>query len=624
MFVKKEMNEGKAYIAVSGRIDVNTTKLLHDELLSIDFDEVNELIMDFDDVQYISSAGLRTLLSLKKRMRDKPCLIDNVNESVEDIFKVTGFAELLNYKTKNSTKDYSNMSFKEFLAQKVKYGPEKTIIENCGVSYTWEEIDKCSQIIAGDLSKMGVKKGDRVMLILKRRIEWWYTMVALHKLGAVAIPATHMLTDKDIIYRCHMAGIGYIVACGDQNVLCNVQKAKRYCPTLRHCISIGPTIPNGWYDYWRGLQEADPFEAPERNKVTDDFLLYFTSGTTGEPKMVMHDYSYPLAHILTAKYWHNVHEGSLHFTLADTGWGKAVWGKFYGQMISGATVFVYDYEGQFKPKDLLRIMQDYRITSFCAPPTIYRFLIREDLSAYNLSALEYCTTAGEALNPSVFEEWQQKTGIMIYESYGQTETTLVVGTYPWVKPKPGAMGVRNPQYDIDIVDGEGKSVPPMEHGELVIRVDKGKPLGLFKGYYRDLDMTKERIQNGLYYTGDIVYRDEDNYLWFVSRADDVIKTSGYRVGPFEVESALMTHPAVVECAITAVPDDIRGQIVKATIVLADEYKSKAGDELAKELQNHVKHETAPYKYPRVVEFVDELPKTISGKIQRYKLKTHNQ
>lgn len=476
--------------------------------------------------------------------------------------------------------------------------------------------DQCAAFLQG----IGVKKGDRVLLILKRRVEWWYTMVALHKLGAVAIPATHMLTEKDIIYRCHMAGISCIIACGDPIILGNVQGARKYCPTLRHCVSIGPTVPNGWYDYWRGLQEADAFECPERNAVTDDFLLYFTSGTTGEPKMVMHDFSYPLAHILTAKYWHNVHEGSLHFTLADTGWGKAVWGKFYGQMISGGTVFIYDYEGQFKPADLLKIMQDYHITSFCAPPTIYRFLIREDISSYDLSSLEYCTTAGEALNPSVFDEWQQKTGIMIYESYGQTETTLVVGTYPWVKPKPGAMGVRNPQFDIDVVDDEGNSVPAMEHGELVIRIGDKKPLGLFKGYYRDEEMTKERIVNGIYYTGDIVYRDEDGYLWFVSRADDVIKTSGYRVGPFEVESALMTHPSVVECAITAVPDEIRGQIVKATIVLADDYKSKAGDELAKELQNHVKHETAPYKYPRVVEFVDELPKTISGKIQRYKLK----
>lgn len=479
--------------------------------------------------------------------------------------------------------------------------------------------DQCAAFLQG----IGIKKGDRVMLILKRRVEWWYTMVALHKLGAVAIPATHMLTDKDIIYRCHMAGISAIVACGDPIVLNHVQKARRYCPTLRHCISIGPTIPNGWYDYWRGLQEADAFETPQRNKVTDNFLLYFTSGTTGEPKMVMHDYSYPLAHIITARYWHNIHEGSLHLTLADTGWGKAVWGKFYGQMIAGGCVFIYDYEGQFQPSELLKVMQDYHITSFCAPPTIYRFLIREDIAHYDLSALQYCTTAGEALNPNVFEEWKKKTGIMIYESYGQTETTLVVGTYPWVTPRPGAMGVRNPQYDIDIVDDEGNSTKPMEHGELVIRVADGKPLGLFKGYYRDEDMTRERIVNGIYYTGDIVYRDEEGYLWFVSRADDVIKTSGYRVGPFEVESALMTHPAVVECAITAVPDDIRGQIVKATIVLAPEYKAQAGENLIHELQNHVKQETAPYKYPRVIEFVDELPKTISGKIRRVEIREND-
>ena len=480
--------------------------------------------------------------------------------------------------------------------------------------------DRCAAFLLG----IGIEKGDRVMLILKRRIEWWYTMIALHKIGAVAIPATHMLTEKDIIYRCHMAGISCIVACGDPVVLNHVQKARRFCPMLRHCISIGPNIPNGFYDYWRGIQEADPFVKPERNKVTDNFLLYFTSGTTGEPKMVMHDYSYPLAHIITAKYWHNLHDNSLHLTLADTGWGKAVWGKFYGQMIAGATVFIYDYEGQFQPKDLLQVLQDYHITSFCAPPTIYRFLIREDVSAYNLSRLEWCTTAGEALNPSVFEEWKRLTGITIYESYGQTETTLVVGTYPWVKPHPGAMGVRNAQYDIDVVDENDNPVGPMEHGELVIRIKDGKkPLGLFKGYYRNDEMTEKRIVNGLYHTGDVVYYDEDNYLWFVSRIDDVIKTSGYRVGPFEVESALMTHPAVVECAITAVPDDIRGQIVKATIVLTEEYRAKAGDALIKELQDHVKHETAPYKYPRVIEFVDELPKTISGKIRHVEIRENS-
>ena len=479
--------------------------------------------------------------------------------------------------------------------------------------------DQCAAFFQG----IGIEKGDRVMLILKRRVEWWYSMVALHKIGAVVIPATHMLTEKDIIYRCHMAGISGIISCGDPLVLGHVQKARRFSPMLRHCISIGPIVPNGFYDFWRGLHEATPFERPPRNKVTDNFLLYFTSGTTGEPKMVMHDYSYPLAHIVTAKYWHKLNENSLHLTLADTGWGKAVWGKFYGQMLCGATVFVYDFEGRFIPSHLLKILQDYRISSFCAPPTIYRFLIREELERYDLSALKWCTTAGEALNPSVFDEWKQKTGITIYEAYGQTETTMVVGTYPWVKPKPGSMGVPNPQYHIDIVDEQGNSVAPMEHGELVINVEKGKPLGLFKSYYRNDEMTEKRIVNGLYHTGDVVYRDNDGYLWFVSRIDDVIKTSGYRVGPFEVESALMTHPAVAECAVTAAPDEIRGQIVKATIVLTSEYEDKASEALASELQEHVKRETAPYKYPRIVEFVRELPKTISGKIKRAEIRENN-
>ena len=472
--------------------------------------------------------------------------------------------------------------------------------------------DQCAAFFQG----IGIGKGDRVMLILKRRVEWWYAMVALHKIGAVAIPATHMLTEKDIIYRCHMAGISCIISCGDPIVLGHVQKARRFSPMLRHCISIGPIVPNGFYDFWRGLQEASPLERIKRNKVTDNFLLYFTSGTTGEPKMVMHDYSYPLAHIITAKYWHNLDESSLHLTLADTGWGKAAWGKFYGQMIVGATVFIYDFEGHFIPSDLLKIMQDYKVTSFCAPPTIYRFLIREDITAYNLSSLKWCTTAGESLNPSVFEEWEKKTGITVREAYGQTETTMVVGTYPWVTPRPGAMGVCNPQYDIDVVDEKGNHVKPMEQGELVIKVDNGKPLGLFKKYYRNEEMTEQRIVDGRYHTGDVVYYDEDGYLWFVSRIDDVIKTSGYRVGPFEVESALMTHPAVLECAITAVPDEIRGQIVKATIVLTEEYKDKASESLVKELQAHVKKETAPYKYPRIIEFIDELPKTISGKVRR--------
>lgn len=488
----------------------------------------------------------------------------------------------------------------------------------------YAEYKRLSDMVASYFVQLGIVRGDCVMLILKRRIEWWITMVALHKIGAVAIPATHLLTDKDIIYRCHEADIKAIVAVGDNQILRNVYAARAFCPTLKHCISIGPEVPQGWDNYWQGAMMAPKFESQKgQNDIHDNFLMYFTSGTSGEPKMVMHDYTYPLAHILTGKYWHNVHEGSLHLTVADTGWGKAVWGKFYGQMISGATVFIYDFEGRFIPSDLLRVIQDFKVTSFCAPPTVYRFMIREDLKQYDLSALEYCTTAGEALNPNVFLEWKEKTGIMIYESYGQTETTLVLGTYPYVKPNPGSMGVPNPQFDVDVLDAEGNRCKPGEHGQLVIRTDKGKPLGLFKEYYHNPALTEKAHNNNIYYTGDVVWYDEQGYYWFVSRADDVIKSSGYRIGPFEVESALMSHPAVVECAITGVPDEIRGMVVKATVVLSKEYKERAGDELVKELQDHVKRETAPYKYPRIIEFVDELPKTISGKIRRVEIREND-
>ncbi len=478
-----------------------------------------------------------------------------------------------------------------------------------------------SDMIASYFLELGIRRGDCVMLILKRRIEWWIIMVALHKIGAVAVPATHLLTDKDIIYRCHEANIRMIVSVGDLTVLRNIIRARVYCPTLKHCVSIGPTVPQRWDNLWQGAMLAPEFASQKgENKVTDNFLLYFTSGTSSEPKMVMHDHSYPLAHILTAKCWHNVHDNSLHLTVADTGWGKAVWGKFYGQMISGATVFVYDFEGRFNPQAMLRAIQDFKVTSFCAPPTVYRFMIQEDLRRFDLSHLEYCTTAGEALNPNVFQEWKEKTGIMIYESYGQTETTLVLGTYPFITPRPGSMGKPNPQYDVDVVDNNGKHCPAGENGHLVIRTGKCHPLGLFKEYYKHEEMTAAAYAHGLYYTNDIVNYDEDGYYWFVSRADDVIKSSGYRIGPFEVESALMSHPAVLECAITGAPDPIRGMVVKATIVLVDEYKQRDAKELVKELQNHVKHETAPYKYPRIIEFVEELPKTISGKIRRVEIR----
>ena len=483
------------------------------------------------------------------------------------------------------------------------------------------ELKRLSDSVASYFLTLGLERGDCVMLILKRRIEWWITMVALHKIGVVAIPATHLLTDKDIIYRCNQASIKAIVAVGDVLVLRNVIRARAYCPTLRHCISIGPKVPQNWENYWQGAILAPKFKSQKgQNRVTDNFLMYFTSGTSGEPKMVMHDHSYPLAHVVTARYWHNLHEDSLHLTVADTGWGKAVWGKFYGQMICGAVVFVYDFDGRFRPDRMLRVIERFRITSFCAPPTVYRFMIREDLSKYDLSRLEYCTTAGEALNPNVFLKWKEKTGIMIYESYGQTETTMVLGTYPFVAPKPGSMGTPNPQYDVDILDAEGRPCAVGEQGQLVIRTDRGKPLGLFKEYYSQPGLMQRTLRDGVYYTGDVVYRDEDGYFWFVSRADDVIKSSGYRIGPFEVESALMTHPAVVECAITGVPDEVRGMVVKATVVLAESYAGKADEALVAELQDHVKRETAPYKYPRVIEFVDELPKTISGKIRRVEIR----
>ena len=336
--------------------------------------------------------------------------------------------------------------------------------------------------------------------------------------------------------------------------------------------------------------------------------------------MVMHDFTYPLGHITTAKYWHNLHEESLHLTMADTGWAKAVWGKLYGQWIVGAAVFVYDFDGPFIPQNLLQVISRYRVTSFCAPPTIFRFLIREDLKKYDLSALEYCTTAGEALNPSVFEAFREQTGIKMMEAFGQTETAPTIITFPWIEPRPGAMGIASPLYNMDLLTHEGRSAEDGEQGEIVFYTDGNRPLGLFKGYYRDEALTKKVYAEGIYRTGDMAWRDEDGYYWFVGRTDDVIKSSGYRIGPFEVESAVMTHPAVVECAITGVPDDVRGQIIRATVVLGAEYKHLAGEALAKEIQDHVKKVTAPYKYPRVVEFVNELPKTISGKIRRVEIR----
>lgn len=494
------------------------------------------------------------------------------------------------------------------------------------VSTTYREFKEQTDRTAAYFMQLGIKHGDKVMLILKRHYQWWLSMMALCKVGAIAIPATHMLTVHDIVYRNQSASVKYIICANDEYITEQIAKAMPDSPTVKALVAVNALseldkpIPEGFHDWRKEWAEAPAFVRPDNvNTNEDTMLMYFTSGTSGEPKMVAHDFLYALGHLTTGVYWHNIHANSLHLTVADTGWGKAVWGKLYGQWFAGATVFVYDHE-KFTAEKIMRQMEKYHITSFCAPPTIYRFMIREDFSKYDLSSLEWCTTAGEAMNPSVANRFKELTGVTIYEGFGQTETTMTLGTFPWVKPKPGSMGKPNPQYDVQLLRQDGTECEDGEKGEICIRIGDKKPLGLFKGYYRDEERTKETWHDGIYHTGDMAWHDEEGYYWFVGRTDDVIKSSGYRIGPFEVENALMTHPAVVECAITGVPDPIRGMIVKATVVLAPEYKAKAGDELIKELQNHVKHETAPYKYPRLIEFVNELPKTISGKIRRVEIR----
>lgn len=486
--------------------------------------------------------------------------------------------------------------------------------------FTFQDLKEQTDQTAAYFQSLGIGHGDKVMLILKRHYQWWLAMLGLHKLGAVAIPATHMLTTHDIIYRNQRASVKAIVCADDTYIIEQIRAALPKSPTVETVISIGETVHPDFHNWEKEWKQAPLFVRPKYvNSNEDTMLMYFTSGTSGEPKMVAHDFLYALGHITTGVYWHNLQEDSIHLTVADTGWGKAVWGKLYGQWFAGAVVFVYDHE-KFNAPSLMRQMEKYHITSFCAPPTVYRFMIREDFSKYDLSALRYCTTAGEALNPAVYQKFFQLTGIQLMEGFGQTETTMTLGTFPWQTPKPGSMGKPNPQYDVQLLRSDDTQCEDGEKGEICIYIGNNKPIGLFKGYYRDQNLTLKIWHHGYYHTGDMAWRDQDGYYWFVGRSDDVIKSSGYRIGPFEVESALMTHPAVVECAITGVPDDIRGMVVKATVVLADEWKSKADDTLIKELQNHVKHETAPYKYPRVIEFVDELPKTISGKIRRVEIR----
>ena len=485
-------------------------------------------------------------------------------------------------------------------------------------AFTFAEIARLSKQAANLFVRLGIQKGDKVMLVLRRHYTFWIAIMALCRIGAVAVPATHLLTKKDIVYRANCAGIKMVVTSAEGCFAASCEEAMPECPTVEKLLIVDGAR-EGWLDFEALLaEESDEFPRPaEPLKHDDIMLLYFTSGTSGMPKMVGHNFDYPLGHIQTAVFWHQCVDGGLHLTVSETGWMKSVWGKLYGQWLAGSAIMVYDFE-KFVPKDMLAVLEKYKVTTFCAPPTIYRFMILEDVSKYDLSSIQHCTTAGEPLNPEVFEKWKELTGHELREIFGQTELCVTVGTFPWMKVCPGSMGKPSPQFDVDIVDEEGKSCPAGQVGEIVVRTQYETPVGMFLGYYRDEEGTKAVWHDGMYHTRDLAWRDEWGYYWYVGRADDVIKSSGYRIGPFEVESALMEHDAVVETAITGVPDPVRGQIVKATIVLKKGYEPS--EELKKELQNHVKKLTAPYKYPRVIEFVDELPKTISGKIRRVELR----
>lgn len=490
--------------------------------------------------------------------------------------------------------------------------------------FTFSDISRLSNQAANFFAGLGIKKGMVVLLILRRRWEYWVCATALHKLGAVLIPGSLQLTKKDIAYRANAAKISAIVCVDDPFVIEQVEEAEPEAETLRHKILVG-TQREGWLSFAEGIQnQSTKFPRPtgeNENRWDDPMLIYFTSGTTGMPKMVLHNFSYPLGHIVTAKYWQQVQENKLHMSVSDSGWAKFGWGKIYGQWICGAVIFAYDME-KFVPLHLLEKITKYQVTTFCAPPTMFRFMLQEDVTKFDLSCIQHCCIAGEPLNPEVFKKWYELTGLKLCEGFGQSESSVMLANFQWFEPKPGSMGKPSPLYDIQLMDNDGNICEDGEEGSIVVMgVDKNPPVGLFTGYYRDKELTEKYLGTGNYNIGDVAWRDSNGYYWFVGRNDDVIKCSGYRIGPFEVESALLEHPSVVECAITAAPDPVRGQVVKATVVLAKGYEPS--DALIKELQNHVKHVTAPYKYPRVVEFVDELPKTLGGKIKRAEIRKKN-
>ena len=540
------------------------------------------------------------------------------------------FTDYEDFKANFELKIPSNFNFaRDVVDRYADTVPSKLALVWCDDSgeshyFTFKEISQKSKQTASFLSAHGIKKGDTVMLILRRRYEFWFFLLALHRLGAIAVPATNQLLQKDIEYRTQAAGIKMIVSYDDDEVLQRIQSAAQNSPCVKTLVTTGKA-KTGWISYSEEIQkyspDFEPLNGKDATQNTDTMLVYFTSGTSGQPKMVQHNFIYPLAHIVTARYWQRVTDGGLHLTVAETGWAKAMWGKIYGQWICGSAVMVYDM-ASFSPSKTIDVIAKYRVTTFCAPPTTYRFMVRADIKKYDLSALKHITTAGEALPEELFDKVYEATGLKMCEAFGQTETTVLTGNFPGMQIKPGSMGKPSPLYDLEIVRDDGTKCKANEEGSIVIHLKQGGqsafPAGLFQGYYKNAEQTQKAFMNGDYYTGDRAYYDKDGYLWFIGRNDDVIKTSGYRVSPFEIESILLLHPCVSECAVIGVPDEKRGQAIKAVIVLKKDFEPTK--ELKLQIFEFMNEKTAAYKHPRIIEFVSELPKTISGKIQHAKLR----
>jgi acetyl-CoA synthetase len=538
----------------------------------------------------------------------------------------THFENYADFKANAALKVPENFNFAyDVVDEYARLCPDKRALVWCDTKgdekiLTFGQLSALANRAVNAMLGLGIEKGDYVMSMLNRRWEYWVLTVACHKLGAVIIPATHLLTSKDIYFRCNSAKVKLLVATAETDVVEHILGALDKCETLKECLFTTPV--EGFRCFDKLLEEQNDVvnKALPRPSANENMLCYFTSGTTGMPKMVQHDFEYPLGHIFTAYFWQHVVDDGLHFTMAETGWAKCSWGKIYGQWIAGTAIFAYDYHGRFTPTDVLPLIEKYRITTFCAPPTIYRFLIKEDLSKYDFSSLTHCTTAGEALNAEIFKQFYQATGQKIYEGFGQTESSVLIANFFYMEPISGSLGKPSPIYDLELIDDDENPVPDKCEGEIAVRL-RSHQYGLVSNYKDEPQRTQAARGGKYYHTGDLAMRDENGIFWFVGRKDDIIKSSGYRIGPFEVESALMEHPSVLECAITGAPDPLRGQVVKATIVLAKGYT--ASEELKKELQTYVKRVTAPYKYPRIIEFVDTMPKTISGKIRRVEIRNND-